>query len=591
MEKKLNPNYHSAIKIALIYMIISMLYIIFSDRLILMILDDNISNITLSKIQSYKGLAFVVLTSLLLFGLIWREIKIQKNIIQTLEKQKNKLAELSNDREKVLHSLSERNTFIETILKNLPIGLAVNKINEGTATFMNSKFNQIYGWPQKDLTDISNFFIKIYPEKEYREKMSQRIMDDLKSGIPERMHWEDVEITTNTGEKRIVNAKNIPVFDQNLMISTVEDVTEKKKFQRDLERSKEHLQNVTDNLPGVIIRYKLNPDGSDSLTYVSQGAKKIWGILPEDALKDNQLIWNQIDKKHVRKVRRSIEESLKNRAPWNIEWKNILPDKKVKWLQGIGTPHQLTDGSTIWNSVILDVTLRKEAEAEIKRYQKSLQNLTTEISLLEEKHRKEIAANIHDHLSQSLVISKMKLGDLQKNKDLVLYHKDIESITGYISQALENSRKITYDLSPPVLYELGLIETMYWLAEKVMDENQLKVNFGTEFKAIELSESELIIIYRSIQEVINNTIKHAQAKKIDIHFKKIKNGLEICILDDGIGFDVSKLKTVSQTNTGFGLFAIKERIKNLKGTFSVVSKIGKGTEVKIYVPLIVPNMY
>lgn len=825
MEKNFGSKYHSAIKIALIYMVISAVYIIFSDRLILVSLQDNVSNTVLSRIQSYKGLAFVLLTSIILFWLIMREIKVQHKIILELEEQKDKLTRLSEEKEKARQLLAERNTYIETILENLPIGLAVNKIKEGTATYMNPKFSEIYGWPATTLTNINHFFEKIFPIESIRKKMKQQFNADIESGIIERMHWEDVEIATSSGERKIVNARNIPVFNQNLMISTVEDVTEKKRFQkerdmlfdtsvdllsissfdgylksinqawiktlgwteeelfahpwidfvypedkektfekayefqdgkaaisfknryvtkngeyiwlswnaipmpkeklifavarditneiqtlhqlefqknlnqsvfdtaevglcvtneegyftqvneaycriygyspdeligerltkllpkeqhesalqvnremmegkltmaprtwqvidsegntldilvsakvfevnnekyqitsildvtkmkiieRELKRSREQLENITDNLPGAIIRYKQNANGTNSLTYVSKGSEKIWGISPEDVLENNQLIWNQMDTNDVVEVQKSIEESFNNLSPWNIEWKNTLPNKQVKWLQGIGTPHKQKDGSTIWNSIILDVTTRKQAEKKIREYQKSLQNLTTEISLIEEQQRKEIAANIHDHLSQSLVISKMKLSDLYKNTNLADYQKELEAIIGHISQALENSRRITYDLSPPVLYELGLIETIYWLADKLKEEHQLQVNFSTEYDAVELSDSELIIIYRSIQEIINNAIKYAQASQINIYLKKKSKGMEIKISDNGKGFDVRELKMVNQTNTGFGLFAVRERIQNLKGTFSIISKEGFGTKVKIYIPL------
>ena len=825
MEENFKSKYNSAFKIAIIYLVISAIYIVFSDRIILITLKDNISNTALSRIQSFKGLAFVLLSSVILFLLILREIKAQHKIILKLKKQKEKYIHLSAEREKARQALSERNTYIETILENLPIGLAVNKINEGTATYMNPKFNEIYGWPIESFTDTSMFFEKVYPDDIRREKIKKRIMSDIESGIPERMHWENIEITTSTGKKKIVNARNIPVHSQNLMISTVEDITERKrvqkerdllfdnsvdllsiswfdgylksinqgwiktlgwtekellgkpwidfvhpedkektlgiankfqggkaaiafnnryitkngeyrwlswnaipmpeeklifavgrditdeietmhllefqknlnqsvfdtaevglcvtneygyfsqvnkafceiygyspeeligerltkllsedqheialefnrdmmsgkikmvprtlqivnsqgnkldvlisakvfevnkekyqitsilditkmkKIQRELKRSREQLENITDNLPGAILRYKLNPDGTDDLTYVSKGARKIWKIDPEKALENNQLIWEQMAEKDVKKVKESFLKSLHNHTSWNLEWKSTLPNKQVKWLQGIGTPHKRKDGSTIWNSIILDITARKLAEKKIREYQKSLQNLTTEISLLEEQHRKEIAANIHDHLSQSLVISKMKLSDLHKNNDLFAYHKELETIIGHVSQALENSRRITYDLSPPVLYELGLIETMYWLADKIKEEHQIQVNFSAEYDEIELSDSELIIIYRSIQEIINNAIKYARASQINIDLKRKTKGMEIDIADNGNGFDIKELNIVKQSNTGFGLFAVKERIQNFKGTFTINSKKGVGTEVKIYIPL------
>ena len=149
------------------------------------------------------------------------------------------------ERKNVQIALQERNAFIETALENLPIGIAVNKMDSGTATLMNKKFGEIYGWPIEVLTDIPTFFEKVYPDESYRTEISQRIMADIASGDVNRMTWEEITITNQWGENRIVNAKNIPIYDQNLMISTVVDVTERVQAQQSLIESNERYNLVS----------------------------------------------------------------------------------------------------------------------------------------------------------------------------------------------------------------------------------------------------------------------------------------------------------------------------------------------------------
>lgn len=139
-------------------------------------------------------------------------------------------------------TLQQRNLFIETAMDNLPIGIAVNSISEGTTTLINRKFSEIYGWPVEELTDLISFFERVYPDKQYREQIVTRIMTDIESRNPTRMVWENVIVTTSTGEKRIVNAKNIPLYQQDLMISTVVDVTETVKAQNSLKLSNERFE-------------------------------------------------------------------------------------------------------------------------------------------------------------------------------------------------------------------------------------------------------------------------------------------------------------------------------------------------------------
>jgi PAS domain S-box-containing protein len=135
------------------------------------------------------------------------------------------------------HELENRNHFIEMILDSLPIGMGVNYVDSGEVTYLNNKFAEIYGWSKADFPNVIVFFNKVFPDPKKREILKARIMNDIASGDPDRMIWEDLEITTSKGDKRIVTAFNIPIFDQNLMISTVQDVTEKRKLEAHVQQT------------------------------------------------------------------------------------------------------------------------------------------------------------------------------------------------------------------------------------------------------------------------------------------------------------------------------------------------------------------
>lgn len=137
--------------------------------------------------------------------------------------------------------LERQNVFIQTILDNLPIGVALNNFEGGDATYINRKFQEIYGWPEEDLKNIARFFEKVYPEEAYRNEITKRIMEDINSGDINRMHWENVIITRKDGEKRVVNAVNIPLIEQNVMVSTVMDVSDRKRYEKELEEKNEAL--------------------------------------------------------------------------------------------------------------------------------------------------------------------------------------------------------------------------------------------------------------------------------------------------------------------------------------------------------------
>jgi PAS domain S-box-containing protein len=138
--------------------------------------------------------------------------------------------------------LENRNIFIQTILDHLPIGLALNSINDGHRIYMNKKFEEIYGWTSDEITSIESFFENVYPDKAYREQLIERIMTDINSGDPERMHWENISVTRKDETKRIVDAVNIPLLKQNTMVSTAMDVTALHQIQNDLIMAKEKAE-------------------------------------------------------------------------------------------------------------------------------------------------------------------------------------------------------------------------------------------------------------------------------------------------------------------------------------------------------------
>ena len=146
------------------------------------------------------------------------------------------------ERKRAEEELKKKNIFIQTILDNLPIGVALNTIDKGDATYMNGKFEEIYGWPVGEIVDVDDFFRKVYPDDNYRKEIIEKVMADIQSGDPSKMHWEDCRVTHKDGSVHFVNAVNIPLVEQNTMVSTVFDITERKHMEEDLRKAKDKAE-------------------------------------------------------------------------------------------------------------------------------------------------------------------------------------------------------------------------------------------------------------------------------------------------------------------------------------------------------------
>ncbi|MEW6666530.1 MAG: PAS domain S-box protein [Thermodesulfobacteriota bacterium] len=134
------------------------------------------------------------------------------------------------ERRRTEESLRESEAFVKTVLDNLPVGIAVNSVDPAVSfTYMNDNFPRLYRTTREKLAEADSFWEAVYEEPEFREEIKKRVLDDCASGEPGRMHWEDVPITRKGKETSFVTARNIPIPGKPLMISTVWDVTERKR--------------------------------------------------------------------------------------------------------------------------------------------------------------------------------------------------------------------------------------------------------------------------------------------------------------------------------------------------------------------------
>ncbi len=272
----------------------------------------------------------------------------------SFEKKLNATVQDISEKKQVQIQLEERNRFIETAIENIPIGIAVNKIDDGSVTLLNRNFTEIYGWPKNVLTDISSFFSNVYPDEQYRAEISSRILADIESNDINRMSWENINITTQAGEERIVNAKNIPLYDQNLMISTVVDVTHQKKAEMETRISYERYNYVTKATSDAI----WDMDLINNTIVWGDGYQQIFGY---ENLKDSEVLekWSMSIHPHdVDRVMNAFQQAIQgSENRYNAEYRFfkangtysfvsdkgfIIRDAEGKAIRMVGAMHDIT---------------------------------------------------------------------------------------------------------------------------------------------------------------------------------------------------------------------------------------------------------
>jgi len=218
----------------------------------------------------------------------------------------------------------------------------------------------------------------------------------------------------------------------------------------------------------------------------------------------------------------------------------------------------------------------------IKHYQDQLKKLNSEITLIEEQERRRIAENLHDSLGQTLSLAFMTLSSLESEDCSPRVKKTLDFTSTLLNKAIEESRSLTYDLSPPILYELGLVPAIKWKLEQFGKDFGIKTNLNAELSKEYLKKEYKIFLYRIIGELLNNISKHALATEVEIKILQ-DDSFNIMVNDNGIGIDGSKIKKAS-ADGGFGLLSIFERVESINGTFSI-EPAKKGTIAKVMIPL------
>ena len=202
----------------------------------------------------------------------------------------------------------------------------------------------------------------------------------------------------------------------------------------------------------------------------------------------------------------------------------------------------------------------------------------------EEKERKRFAKDLHDGLGPLLSTVKMSVSSLAQMKHNEASREIVENTELVINEAIKSLKEISDNLSPHVLNNFGLVRALSNFSNKINITKTIRINLVSNLKDERFDNNVEVVLYRVVCELINNTIKHAKAKKIDLSLTKDGDYLTIVYQDDGKGFDVAKV--IEQPATGgMGFSNIYSRINSLKGEINIESEHKKGTWVTIKVKM------
>ena len=235
--------------------------------------------------------------------------------------------------------------------------------------------------------------------------------------------------------------------------------------------------------------------------------------------------------------------------------------------------------------MVEDITEQRVTQERLLDYQKQLKTLTSQIILSEEKERKRFAGYLHDEIGQYLFASQMQLKLLKDSLASTKYAKTLDIILNNIGHMIVNARSLTFELSPPILYELGFEKALEWLAEQTHNNYGILVTFEDDKREQPLDDDVKIFLYQAVRELLANVAKHAQTKSASVSVKQDNSNIRICVEDKGVGFYPANENSYETKLGGIGLFRIKERLEQFGGQLIIESQPNRGTHITIVAPL------
>jgi len=340
----------------------------------------------------------------------------------------------------------------------------------------------------------------------------------------------------------------------------------------------------------------------------------VFGVSPDEFVPTPKALEQFIHPEDRESVWQQFTEALHSGEDCAYEFRIVRPDGTLRWIANLGRNQYSTTGRPIRHyGIASDITERKEWEKalrdsenrlrsfsgqleqlvlerteELTQSHDRLRGLATELNLAEQRERKRLAAELHDHLQQLLVLGRLKLG---QGKELVETMPKcaqlISEADGILSEALTYTRTLVAELSPPVLRDHGLAAGLKWLGA-YMHKHDMAVTVTVPEANLQLPEDQALLLFQSVRELLMNAWKHAATGKTDVTMELNGDRLRLQVHDDGRGFEVAAAAETATSNklaSKFGLFSIRERMKALGGSFEIESAPNQGTRATLTLPL------
>jgi PAS domain S-box-containing protein len=479
----------------------------------------------------------------------------------------------------VIEDITKRKEFQEERdrILNLSRDLICIARMDGYFKYVNPAWKLVLGYTREELL-ARPFLDFIHPDDHTKNILE---IESLTAGR-QSINFENRYICKD-GNIHHISWIGIPIVDKKLIYCIGRDITEQKKAMEELRQNRDYLKALTDSMPDVVFSVRM-PErtiewSNDTFKVLGYDREEYIGKTTEFLYpsKEDFLAFGD-------KTARAIEEG-----------KRVFhTEQNLRRKSGDLFPVEITssiskrEGELVSiTSVVKDVTERKQNEHQLQQYQQRLKALAYQLTLAEERERRHIASELHDHIGHSLILARMQLKKIQESKSAIQRNLLINDLSKILLKTIQDTKSLTFKLSSLMMNEVGLtVSLSEWMQEYIKNQYNLEIEFIDDSHKKPMDQDTQAILFRNVRELLINVVKHAKAKKVCVHMEDLSEMLKITVIDDGIGFDPNGERLNKRSyNKCFGLFSIRERMSDLGGSLEIISAPGKGSKVILSTPL------
>lgn len=534
------------LRVALVYLLFGGAWILFSDRLLADMVRDPAA---LTRLQTYKGWAFVAASALVIFLLLRRELKLRGIAEARLEE--------SQDRFKHTFETSNAGKSITLIDGKISVNKAFADMLGYTREELEGKTWQELT-PPDEIETIQSLLAPLLKGEKASTRFVKRYIHKDGSFV-----WTDVSVALQR------DRNDAPLY----FVTTIVDITKQKQAEEKLRLSEDLFSKAFHTSPAGLTITRI-ADG----TFVDANEPfcTMFGFTREEVIGHTSTelnLWTPEERKKI------IEEQLKTGGLHNFQLQARAKSGKVVDILFSSNPIEVR-GELHHITTMIDITARREAEEELRRNRDRLAELSRKLLEAQEAERRALGRELHDQFGQILTVLKLTL-ETAAVLPLHAAQAKLNQALELTNDLLARTSRLSLDLRPPMLDDFGLVPALLWHVNRFQEQSGIQVVFNHhEVQGRRFAAEIETAAYRTIQEALTNAARHAGANRIRLEVRAGSGELTIEIEDDGKGFDPHQALEKRR-----GLSSMRERVQLAGGTFQIESRAGDGARLFIRLPL------